>query len=190
MLITSELWGLETKLFVESNFCHFPPWKYFRHFEFSEKHTPPRPLLRFSGKLNQSIIRPYRQKVVWFKLISRTFFKKRANEFYVALVEIDARLYLLNVSSYSYPYLVHVLTSMTCGNMLRFGTAPHTGPEIWKIIKFGASCQIEWYPIFTYWPFCASPVVNFELKCCILRTHERIITKLGMAHRHNALKES
>ena len=63
--------------------------------------TPPRPLLRFSRKLNQIIFRPCWQKVMEFESVSQTVFDKHANEFYVVLAKIDIMLYLRNALSYS-----------------------------------------------------------------------------------------
>jgi hypothetical protein len=61
--------------------------------------TPPRPLLRISRKLNQINSRPWRQKVMEFKLIRITVLEYRANKFYVALAKTDVRPYLHNALS-------------------------------------------------------------------------------------------
>ncbi len=44
------------------------------------------------------------------------------------------------------------------------------------------------YPIFQCQPIWASPILNFVVKCYNLRMHWRIVTKLGMGHQHDAVK--
>ena len=106
--------------------------------------TPHRPLLRFSRKLNQIIYRPCRQKVMEFKLIRLAIFEKTHKQILRSACENRRKAVSPQRFIGFRPNLAHVITSMTWGYMLRFGAAPPTGPEIWKMAIFA----------YNFWTFC------------------------------------